>query len=169
MRPAHLDGGRLRAAHDRDQFRDLRRCLLPLVTASPMRAAPSAKAAFSRHFVPVHGLTDKAVAALMREANIGHRCRISRDSRKNGAARNIWALRPAPLQVSYLPACFPGNHGGELTSTILIADRVVVPEHEQKHYSEKLAYLPPMLPMPTIRQALLCARERRRAREAGFA
>jgi predicted O-linked N-acetylglucosamine transferase (SPINDLY family) len=119
--------------HDRDQFETYALSFDPS-DGSPMRAR--LEAAFE-HFVPVHGLTDKAVAALMRDANID--IAVDLKGFTKNARPGIFALRPAPLQVSYLG--FPGTMGASYID-YLIADRVVVPEHEQKHYSEKLAYLP---------------------------
>jgi len=51
----------------------------------------------------------------------------------------IFALKPAPLQVSYLG--WPGTLGAPYIDYIL-ADKVVIPENQQVHYSEKIAWLP---------------------------
>src|SRR5262249_41993797 len=51
----------------------------------------------------------------------------------------IFALRPAPIQVNYLG--FPGTMGASYIDYI-VADPVIIPEADQKHYSEKVAYLP---------------------------
>jgi len=51
----------------------------------------------------------------------------------------IFALRPAPVQVNYLG--FPGTMGAPYIDYI-IADPIVIPEDQQRHYSEKIAYLP---------------------------
>jgi len=50
----------------------------------------------------------------------------------------IFALRPAPIQVNYLG--FPGTMGASYIDYI-VADPVIIPEADQKHYSEKVAYL----------------------------
>ena len=52
----------------------------------------------------------------------------------------ILALRPAPIQVSYLG--FPGTLGTDFIDYI-ISDEVVIPASHRKYYSEKIAYLPP--------------------------
>ena len=52
---------------------------------------------------------------------------------------DVFALRPSPLQVNYLG--FPGTMGTPFTDYI-VADRIVIPESEQVHYSEKVVYLP---------------------------
>jgi protein O-GlcNAc transferase len=129
---AHLMAG-VFEQHDKDRFETFALSFDPS-DGSPIRAR--LEAAFE-HFVPVQALTDKAVAALMRDANID--IAVDLKGFTKDARPGIFALRPAPLQVSYLG--FPGTMG---TSYIdyLIADKIVVPEHEQEHYSEKLAYLP---------------------------
>jgi predicted O-linked N-acetylglucosamine transferase (SPINDLY family) len=68
----------------------------------------------------------------------------------------ILALRPAPIQVSYLG--FPGTTGSPAVD-YLIADRFVVPAESFPHYTEKVLWLPdsyvhldrdrPRLPAPT--------------------
>jgi protein O-GlcNAc transferase len=55
------------------------------------------------------------------------------------ARPGIFALRPAPIQVSYLG--FPGTMAAPFID-YLIADSFVIPEAEQHHYTEKIAYLP---------------------------
>lgn len=52
----------------------------------------------------------------------------------------VLALRPAPIQVTYLG--FPGTTGSNFID-YLIADKVVVPQNHRKFYSENLVYLPP--------------------------
>lgn len=51
----------------------------------------------------------------------------------------IFIQRVAPIQVNYLG--FPGTMGARLIDYI-IADRVLIPTEHQKHYAEKVAYLP---------------------------
>ena len=52
---------------------------------------------------------------------------------------DVFACRPAPIQVNFLG--FPGTLGADYIDYI-VADRVVIPEDEQHHYFEKVAYLP---------------------------
>jgi len=54
-------------------------------------------------------------------------------------AGNIFAHRAASVQVSYL--AYPGTLGAPYIDYIL-ADRMVIPEGEEKHYDEKIAWLP---------------------------
>ncbi|QTA91412.1 tetratricopeptide repeat protein [Desulfonema magnum] len=56
-----------------------------------------------------------------------------------GNRLEIPALRPAPVQVSYLG--FPGTTGADFFDYIL-TDRIVTPENQSGFYSEKFAYLP---------------------------
>jgi protein O-GlcNAc transferase len=57
-----------------------------------------------------------------------------------GSSRHgILAFRPAPIQVNYLG--FPGTMAATHMDYI-IADRIVIPPGEQRHYSEKVVYLP---------------------------
>ncbi len=51
----------------------------------------------------------------------------------------IFACRPAPVQVNYLG--YPGTMASVFMDYI-VADRIVLPPDEQRHYSEKIAYLP---------------------------
>jgi protein O-GlcNAc transferase len=51
----------------------------------------------------------------------------------------ILAHRPAPVQIAYIG--FPGTSGAPFID-YLVADRFVLPEHEQCWYSEKIIYLP---------------------------
>jgi protein O-GlcNAc transferase len=57
----------------------------------------------------------------------------------HGTRLEIAALRPAPIQVSYLG--FPGTIGAEFIDYI-ITDRTVTPPAQQSYYSEKFVYLP---------------------------
>jgi protein O-GlcNAc transferase len=51
----------------------------------------------------------------------------------------ICALRPAPIQVSYLG--FPGTTGADFIDYI-ITDKIVTPENHAPYYSENFVYLP---------------------------
>lgn len=52
---------------------------------------------------------------------------------------NIFSLRCAPLQVSYLG--FPGTMGSKFMD-YLIADHILIPEKNKCHYSEKIVFMP---------------------------
>jgi protein O-GlcNAc transferase len=88
-------------------------------------------------FIEVGSKSDSEVANLLRDLEVdiavdlmGH----TADSRFG-----IFALRPAPVQVNYLG--YPGTTGADFMDYI-IADRYVIPENQQKYYSEKIVYLP---------------------------
>lgn len=51
----------------------------------------------------------------------------------------IMALKPAPIQVSYLG--FPGTIGSNFIDYI-ITDKIITPPNCQKYYTEKFAYMP---------------------------
>lgn len=51
----------------------------------------------------------------------------------------VFAYRPAPIQVNYLG--YPGSLGVSFMDYIL-ADRQIIPEDQQKYFSEKVFYLP---------------------------
>jgi predicted O-linked N-acetylglucosamine transferase (SPINDLY family) len=52
---------------------------------------------------------------------------------------NIFAARPAPLQINFLG--YPGTMGAEFID-LVIADRVVIPEERRATFDERVAYLP---------------------------
>ncbi len=56
-----------------------------------------------------------------------------------GGRLDISAMRPAPIQVNYLG--FAGSSGTDFFDYI-IADKVLVPPHLRRHYSEKVVYMP---------------------------
>jgi protein O-GlcNAc transferase len=57
----------------------------------------------------------------------------------DGVRWEICALRPAPLQMTYLG--FPGSCGADFIDYAIV-DAVVVPPESARYYSEKLIYLP---------------------------
>jgi len=56
-----------------------------------------------------------------------------------GSRPELFALRPAPLQVNWL--AYPGTLGAPWYDYVL-ADHSVIPPEQRAHYSEKIAYLP---------------------------
>jgi predicted O-linked N-acetylglucosamine transferase (SPINDLY family) len=93
-------------------------------------------AAFDK-FIDVRNQSDADVAMLTRRLEID----IAVDL--NGLQRNnrtgIFACRAAPIQVSYL--AYPGTMGASYID-YLVADATVIPVPSQKHFSEKIVYLP---------------------------
>lgn len=93
-------------------------------------------AAFDQ-FIDVRETSDKAVALKSRNMEIDIAVDLkglTQDSRPG-----IFAMRAAPIQVNYIG--YPGTMGAEYID-YLIADRTVIPEVNQEHYTEKIAYLP---------------------------
>ena len=88
-------------------------------------------------FVDVRAMSDAEAARLLLELEIDIAVDLKGFTRD--ARPGILALRPAPLQVSYLG--YPGTMGASHIDYI-IADRHVIPESHQPHYAEKIVRLP---------------------------
>jgi predicted O-linked N-acetylglucosamine transferase (SPINDLY family) len=88
-------------------------------------------------FLDVRGRTDFEVATLMHAAQID--IAVDLMGLTGNSRQGILAHRPAPVQVNYLG--FPGTMASPHIDYIL-ADKTVIPESEQNHYSEKVVYLP---------------------------
>ena len=119
--------------HDRSRF-ELTAFALGPDTRDELRSR--VEGAFER-FLPVDHLSDREVAALAREHQIDIAIDLggyTRDSRSG-----IFALRAAPIQVSYLG--YLGTMGAPFID-YLLADPVLIPPESRAHYSEKIAYLP---------------------------
>jgi predicted O-linked N-acetylglucosamine transferase (SPINDLY family) len=88
-------------------------------------------------FIDAGGRSDFEVATLLRkmETDIA----VDLKGFTQHARPGIFAHRPAPLQVNYLG--HPGTMGADYIDYIF-ADRIVIPAEQQRHYSEKLVYLP---------------------------
>jgi predicted O-linked N-acetylglucosamine transferase (SPINDLY family) len=56
-----------------------------------------------------------------------------------GSRPGIFAARAAPVQINHLG--FPGTSGSNYID-YYVADKYSVPPHEQKHFTEKIAYVP---------------------------
>jgi len=92
--------------------------------------------AFDR-FVDVHDKTDADIANMLREQEID--IAVDLMGPTESARPGVFARRPAPLQIMYLG--YAGSTGAPYVDYIL-ADRIVIPEHEQNLYREKIIYLP---------------------------
>ena len=119
--------------HNREQFET---CALSFGPddGSDMRAR--LVRAFDR-FSDMRGRTDAEIASYLREweADIV----VDLMGFTEGARPGVFAARPAPVQLAYLG--FPGTSATNHMD-YLIADAVVVPETEHRHYSEKIVTLP---------------------------
>ncbi len=96
--------------------------------------------AFER-FLDVRGRTDRNVAELARSVGIDIAVDLGGFTR--GSRPRIFALRAAPVQVSYLG--YLGTMAVDYMD-YLIADATIVPAAQQRHYSERIAYLPSYQP-----------------------
>jgi predicted O-linked N-acetylglucosamine transferase (SPINDLY family) len=119
--------------HDRTRF-DTTAISLGPDNASTMRRR--IEAAFDR-FIDAPSLSDAEIAAMMREMEID--IAIDLNGQAGGARPGILAHRPTPLQTSYLGNC--GTMGVPFIDYI-IADQIVVPANQARHYTEKVVYLP---------------------------
>jgi len=102
--------------------------------SDPMRQRLSA--AFDR-FIDVRANTDREIAQLSRDMELDIAVDLkgfTRDSRTG-----IFARRAAPVQINYLG--YPGTMGSSFIDYI-VADRIVVPPDERRHYAESVIYLP---------------------------
>ncbi|MFB9263570.1 tetratricopeptide repeat protein [Bradyrhizobium erythrophlei] len=94
------------------------------------------EAAFDR-FVDARPRSDAEIAELVRALGIDILVDLKGYTRD--ARTGIFAMRPAPIQVNYLG--FPGTIGAGFIDYV-IADRIVIPEHDFDCYAEKIVWLP---------------------------
>jgi predicted O-linked N-acetylglucosamine transferase (SPINDLY family) len=94
------------------------------------------KGTFER-FIDVRGRGDREIATLLRDLEID--IAVDLNGFTGDARPNIFAARPAPVQVNYL------GYAGTLGSSYwdyIIADETVIPPGAQGDYAEKVVYLP---------------------------
>ena len=119
--------------HDRSRF-ELTAFSLGPDTQDEMRAR--VEKAFDR-FLDVRQQSDREIAQLARTLEIDIAVDLGGFTR--GSRPKIFALRAAPLQVSYLG--YLGTMSADYMD-YLIADDLIIPEAQRRHYSEKIVYLP---------------------------
>jgi protein O-GlcNAc transferase len=119
--------------HDRQRFETIAISLRP---EEPSAMGRRVKDAFER-FVDVSARSDREVAELMRDMQID--VAVDLVGFTDGLRPEIFSLRPAPIQVSYLG--YPGTTGAAYMDYIL-ADAFVIPPEHTRHYSERVVYLP---------------------------
>jgi predicted O-linked N-acetylglucosamine transferase (SPINDLY family) len=95
-----------------------------------------ALAAFDQ-FYDVRDKTDEEVAQFSRD--LGVDIAVDLKGFTLDARTGIFANRAAPIQINYLG--YPGTMGADFIDYI-IADRIIIPEHLQNKYSEKVLYMP---------------------------
>jgi predicted O-linked N-acetylglucosamine transferase (SPINDLY family) len=88
-------------------------------------------------FRDVHDRSNRFIAEQIRKDGI--HILVDMSGHSKGNRLGIAALRPAPIQVSYLG--FLSTTGADFIDYVL-ADAVVVPEAHQRFYTEKVVYLP---------------------------
>jgi predicted O-linked N-acetylglucosamine transferase (SPINDLY family) len=128
--------------HDRARFETVAFSYGPN-TQDPMRKR--LEHAFE-HFVDVRGRTDLDVARLARQLEVD--IAVDLGGFTQDARAGIFALRAAPIQVSYLG--FLGTLGAPYMD-YLIADPVAVPADQRHHYAEKIIALPSYQPNDSSR------------------
>jgi predicted O-linked N-acetylglucosamine transferase (SPINDLY family) len=85
----------------------------------------------------INQMSDTEAAAAIRAAEID--ILVNLNGYFGAPRMGIFARRAAPIQVNYLG--FPGTLGAPYMDYI-IADRIVIPEDEQRFYDEQVVYLP---------------------------
>ena len=128
----YLMGG-LFKLHDREKFEIIAFSFGPN-RDDEMRK--KAKETFDQ-FIDVQNKSDNDVAQLSRDMEID--IAVDRKGFTKDGRTGLFALRVAPIQVSYL--AYPGTMGADYID-YLIADAILIPECRTQHYSEKIVYLP---------------------------
>ncbi|XP_006647294.3 probable UDP-N-acetylglucosamine--peptide N-acetylglucosaminyltransferase SEC [Oryza brachyantha] len=91
----------------------------------------------AEHFVDVSAMTSDMIARIINQDKI--QILINLNGYTKGARNEIFALQPAPVQVSYMG--FPGTTGAAYID-YLVTDEFVSPTCYAHIYSEKLVHLP---------------------------
>ena len=128
----HLMAG-LFETHDRSRF-ELSVFSFGVPSQDPIRKRLEAAC---EHFVDVRNSSDQQIAVLAREKQIDIAIDLKGFTQDHRAG--VFALRAAPLQVSYLG--YPGTMGAPYMD-YLIADHTLLPPGSESHYAEKIIYLP---------------------------
>jgi predicted O-linked N-acetylglucosamine transferase (SPINDLY family) len=89
------------------------------------------------HFHEVRTITHKDVVILSRSLEID--IAVDLGGYTKDARTEIFAMSAAPIQISYIG--YIGTMGANYYD-YLVADQTMIPEQNQKYYSEKIVYLP---------------------------
>lgn len=119
--------------HDRDRFEVV---ALDNGRADDSDTRRRLEKAFDR-MIPIAGLGAAQAAQCIADKGID--ILVNLNGYYGAGRTDVFAQRPAPVQVNFLG--FPGTLGADYIDYI-VADRTVIPENEQAHYVEKVAYLP---------------------------
>jgi predicted O-linked N-acetylglucosamine transferase (SPINDLY family) len=93
-------------------------------------------AAFDR-FIDARKMSDVEVANFLKHQEID--IAIDLNGHTGDSRPRVLSYRPAPVQVNFLG--YPGTMGSDFMDYVL-ADQIVVPETNARHYAEKIVYLP---------------------------
>lgn len=119
--------------HDRQQFE-----LIGVALGHPIESKIRDRIAGAfEHFIDASIQTDQEIAARLSEMEID--IAVDLTGFTDGCRPGILLRRPAPIQVNFLG--FPGTMGSSHIDYI-IADRFLIPEQDQRFYSERVVYLP---------------------------
>ncbi|KAE8720242.1 putative UDP-N-acetylglucosamine--peptide N-acetylglucosaminyltransferase SEC [Hibiscus syriacus] len=91
----------------------------------------------TEHFIDVSAMTSDVIAKMIN--NDGIQILINLNGYTKGVRNEIFAMQPAPIQVSYMG--FPGTTGADYID-YLVTDEFVSPLRYAHIYSEKLVHLP---------------------------
>ncbi|XP_039125344.1 probable UDP-N-acetylglucosamine--peptide N-acetylglucosaminyltransferase SEC [Dioscorea cayenensis subsp. rotundata] len=91
----------------------------------------------AEHFIDVSSMSSDMIARMINEDRI--QILINLNGYTKGARNEIFAMQPAPIQVSYMG--FPGTTGATYID-YLVTDEFVSPTRFAHIYSEKLVHLP---------------------------
>jgi protein O-GlcNAc transferase len=119
--------------HDKSQFRIIAYSYGPSII-DEMRARVVAAV---DEFRDVRLLGDQEIVDLARQDAVD--IAVDLKGFTSGTRFGIFALRAAPIQVSYLG--YPGTTGASCMDYV-IADQTVIPTEQQENFSEKIIYLP---------------------------
>lgn len=119
--------------HDHEYFEIYAYCWSPEDNSSIRKRVIAAM----DHFVSIKNIDDEAAARLIRDDEID--ILVDLQGLTSGARPNLLALRPAPVQVSWLG--FPGTTGHPEIDYI-ITDKYVIPPETAAFYSETPVSLP---------------------------
>jgi protein O-GlcNAc transferase len=128
----HLTAG-LFERHDRARFETV---AISFKSDTHNRVRERLSASFER-FIDAERMGDREIAQLVRELEID--IAVDLNGFTEGSRPNVFAQRPAPVQVNYLG--FAGTLGQPYWDYI-VADPFVVPQDRHAHYAEKVVYLP---------------------------
>jgi protein O-GlcNAc transferase len=106
-------------------------------------------------FIDVHALSDTDAVTALRKLEVD--IAVDLMGHTANSRMGIFARHCAPIKVSWLG--YPGTLGTDYMDYIL-ADRIVIPERDQVHYSERVVYLPDTFHVTDDRRPIVKSRDR---------